>query len=399
MGDGGTLQVAIVAPPFYEIPPSAYGGIEAVCHTLVQGLVLRGHDVTLVSVGRNHSPGRFVSTRSAPCPEGQETDAVYEIVHAARAAAVLSNLRPDVVHDHTRAGPLTAPARGEPTLVTVHAPVAGPDSNIDYWEAIQPWVSLVAVSAAQRTSAPSLNWVATIHHGIAVENYSVASAKGDYVLYLGRLSPFKGVHLAIDAAKAAGCRIVIAGSWTIPSEREYFDRVIRPRLGPEVEWVGEVGGQAKVDLLAQARCLLFPVQWQEPFGLVMVEAMACGTPVVGLPFGSVTELITEDVTGVICKRPADLPIGIVRATQMDPIRCREESVRRFGAETMVAAYEDVYRKLLEPRRMTAAYRRKPSDWTEPPETPGPLQPMWSAPPAMRKVNPPCQQEVPCRKSP
>jgi glycosyltransferase involved in cell wall biosynthesis len=353
---GGSLRVAIVAPPFYEIPPSAYGGIEAVCGTLVHGLVRRGHDVTLISVGRNRSLGRFVQTRSEPCPEGHENDAIFEIIHAARAAAILSDLRPDVVHDHTRAGPLTAPSRGQPTLVTVHAPVVGPDSNIEYWEAIQPWVSLVAVSAAQRASAPNLNWAATIHHGIAEDKYCVASAKSDYVLYLGRLSPLKGVHLAIDAARAAGRRIVIAGSWTIASERVYFDSVIRPRLGPGVEWVGEVGGQAKVDLLGQAACLLFPVQWQEPFGLVMLEAMACGTPVVGLPFGSVAELITQGVTGIVCERPADLPAGIARATQIDPIRCREESVRRFGAETMVAAYEDVYRTRLAATRLTVEYQ-------------------------------------------
>jgi len=172
--------------------------------------------------------------------------------------------------------------------------------------------------------------------------------QGNRVLYLGRISPHKGTHIAIDAATAAGRPLTIAGSWTIPEERQYFEARIRPRLGHDdnVTWVGVVGFDRKVSLLAESACLLFPACWDEPFGLVLVEAMACGTPVVALAAGAVTELVVDGVTGIVCQSEADLSAAIGQAARLDPCRCRAHVEAHFTADRMAAAYEDLYRRVL-----------------------------------------------------
>jgi glycosyltransferase involved in cell wall biosynthesis len=340
------LRVAVVAPPFYEVPPLGYGGTELVCFLLVEGLVDRGHDVVLVAAGPNRTRARFVATFDEPQPEDATSAGEVEIVHAARTAAALEGLNVDVVHDHSRAGPLTARSRPAPTIATAHGAVSGPDSQAELYAALGRFASLVAISDAQRRGAPELPWIATVHNGIPVSEYPFRAEKEDYVLVLGRISAHKGIHLAIDAAATAGCPVVLAGNWTVPAERAYFDEHVRPRLGSGVEWRGEVGGAEKRELLAHASCLLFAAEWDEPFGLVLVEAMACGTPVVALRAGAVPELVFDGETGILCDGPAELAAGIEAARGLDPARCREHTRARFGVERMVAGYEAVYRHVL-----------------------------------------------------
>jgi glycosyltransferase involved in cell wall biosynthesis len=269
------------------------------------------------------------------------------VLHAIRATAALDGIALDIVHDHTRTGLLTASARRAPTVATVHAPVAGPRSEGEIFAALEQFarIPLVALSASQRRGAPDLNWIATVHNGIRVEEYPFVAAKEDFVLFLGRTSDEKGVHVAIDAARAAGRRLVIAGSWTIPSEQEYFERHVRPQLGSEVEWVGEVHADEKKDLLGRAACVVFPALWEEPFGLVIVEALACGTPVAGLRAGAVPELL-DDRTGAIADDAAGLADAIRRAVDLDAGACRARAESRFSTEAMVRAYEAVYERVL-----------------------------------------------------
>jgi glycosyltransferase involved in cell wall biosynthesis len=339
--------VVIVAPPFYEVPPHGYGGTERVCHTLVEGLVGRGHDVTLVAAGPNHTRAGFVQTFTDAQGEGTASEANVEVIHAARAAAAIEALKPVLVHDHSRAAPLTASGRPSPTLVTVHTALAGPESGRDVYEALGRWASLVALSKAHRASAPELNWAGHVYNGIDVDRYPLREHKDDYVVVLGRISPYKGVHLAIDAARAAGRPIIVAGSWTIPGEDVYFEEQVRPRIGAGVDFVGEVHGPAKAELLAHAACLLFPVQWNEPFGLVMLEAMACGTPVVALRAGAVPEVVVDGETGVICDRAEELAPAIAAAAGMNAHRCREHVTHNFSGDRMVAEYEMLYRAALQ----------------------------------------------------
>jgi glycosyltransferase involved in cell wall biosynthesis len=351
VGGEPVLRIALVAPPWFEIPPAAYGGIEWVVYGLARELCTRGHDVTLVAAGRNHTQARFVQTFADP-PSLRIGESGPEVLHAARTQHALNQEEFDVVHDHSFAGPLLAAARRAPTVVTVHGPVGGELG--DYYRALARHIHLVAISAAQRRQAPDLPWIGTVHNGVPVAEYPLVDRKEDFVLFLGRMGPEKGAHLAIDAAREAGYHLILAGKCTEPVELAYFEREIEPRLGPRVDWIGQVAVARKKDLLSKARCLLFPIQWQEPFGIVMVEALACGTPVVALNYGSVPEVVENGVSGFVCEDMQGLVKGIGGAHLIDPQACRERAMRRFDVAVMVDGYEVAYREAIHPSADTAA---------------------------------------------
>jgi glycosyltransferase involved in cell wall biosynthesis len=339
-----SIRIAMVAPAYFTVPPEGYGGVESVVADLVDALVDRGHEVTLVGAGAHDTKAQhFISTFTEPLAS-QLGEPLPEVVHAARVAAALEEHDVDVVHDHTLAGPLLARGRLAPTIVTVHGPVDGAPG--EYYDALQDTVRLVAISAAQRSAAPKLPWIATVHNAIRVETFPFRADKDDYALFLGRFHPEKAPHLAIDAARAAGLPIVLAGKCEEALEREYFDREVAPRLGPDTVAYGVADAAAKRDLLARARCLLFPICWEEPFGLVMIEAMACGTPVVALRRGSVPEVVVDGRTGVVVDEPAELPDAIVRAATIEAAECRRHVEERFSVAAMAAGYEAAYRELL-----------------------------------------------------
>ncbi|MFL6168032.1 MAG: glycosyltransferase, partial [Ornithinibacter sp.] len=230
-----------------------------------------------------------------------------------------------------------------PTLVTVHGPM---NELGDVYRPLGADVSLVAISENQRSSAADLNWVGTVHNAIDVSSFPFRDHKDDYVLFLGRFHETKGPHLAIDAARAAGVRILLAGKCAEPPEQEFFDAEIAPRLGPDAVYVGDAHSTEKRRLLAGARCLLFPILWDEPFGMVMVEAMACGTPVVALAGGSVPEVVVDGRTGVVVDEESQLVEAIHRAVGLDPAECRRTAEARFSIEAMTSGYEEVYRSVL-----------------------------------------------------
>jgi glycosyltransferase involved in cell wall biosynthesis len=357
-GAQASLRIAMVAPPWFSVPPQAYGGIEDVIAHLVRGLVTRGHRVTLVGVGEDATPGEFLRTYARPQSE-RLGEPLPEVVHAAAAARMVANLELDLVHDHTLSGPLTAAGRPEPTLVTVHGAVDGEFGA--YYRQLGTNVSLIAISESQRASAPDLNWVATVYNGIDVESFPYRETKESSVLFVGRCAPEKGAHLAIDAARAAGRHIIVTAKASEPAEEEYLEREIRPRLGDDVTYVGETDAEEKCQLYARAACLLFPIQWEEPFGLVMVEAMACGTPVVALRRGSVPEIIDHGRTGIICDSPDELPAAIEAAERLRPADCRAHVAERFSASTMVDGYEAVYRAVVRASSAADAVARPPVD--------------------------------------
>jgi glycosyltransferase involved in cell wall biosynthesis len=338
-GDSG-LHVAMVAPPWFTIPPVAYGGIEEVVADLARTLTARGHRVSLIGAGTDGTPARFLSTYDEP-PSDRLGEPLPEMVHAAAAARLLADLDVDVVHDHTLAGPLTAAGRRVPTVATMHGPMDGEFGA--YYRQLGDAVGLVAISEAQRAPVPELNWVGTVYNGVDVERFPFQADKEDWTLFVGRFNPDKAAHLAIDAARAAGRRIVLAGKVSEPVEQEYFDQAVRPRLGADVEYVGQADATAKRELYAKAACLLFPIQWPEPFGMVMIEAMACGTPVVALDRGSVPEVVVDGTTGVICTTEEELPAAIAKAERLDPAACRAHVADHFDLTTMVEGYERAYR--------------------------------------------------------
>jgi glycosyltransferase involved in cell wall biosynthesis len=333
------LRIAVIAPPWYEVPPDAYGGIESLCADLVNGLDARGHDVTLVGVGEHRVSARFHATRPTPQPE-QIGKMVPEALHTAAVARYLDRAEVDVVHDHTLTGPFTAAARRAPTIVTAHGPV---DPMRDYYAWLAEQAYVVAISRSQRHLAPEIAWAATVHNAVDSSRFPYREEKEDFLLFIGRLCADKAPDLAIEAARAAGIRLVIAGKAAEPHEREYFEALVRPRLGPDVEWVGELKSQEKVDLLGRARGMLFPIQWEEPFGLVMVEAMACGTPVITMRRGAAPEVVEHGVTGFLCDEPSELPTAIDRLGELKPRACRERVETYFDLPVLVSGYERVYR--------------------------------------------------------
>jgi glycosyltransferase involved in cell wall biosynthesis len=337
------IRVALVAPPWFDVPPTGYGGIEQVVGDLAEALTRDGHEVTLVAAGRDGTPARLLRTYEEP-PTERLGEALPEVIQAAAAARLLADLDVDIVHDHTLAGPLTAAGRRAPTVATMHGPVEG--DLVEYYRQLGPDIPLVAISNAQRMIEPDLNWVATVHNGIAVDTFPFQPEKEGWLLFIGRFTPDKGPDLAIDAAKAAGRHLVLAGKVNEPDEQEYFDEVIRPRLGPDVTYVGEMDAKLKRELYAKASCLLFPIRWAEPFGIVMVEAMACGTPVVALRNGSVPEVIADGRSGIICENAEELPAGIEKALELRPADCRDHVARNFDLATMAHGYEQVYRRLI-----------------------------------------------------
>jgi glycosyltransferase involved in cell wall biosynthesis len=344
---GHSLRIAVVAPPWFELPPRGYGGVEAVVAHLVDQMVLRGHHVTLVASG---APGTLAQeTRSVydTAPSDRVGTREPEVAQAAAAAALIDDLDVDLVHDHSLAGPLSARGRTAPTVVTVHVRPTGDYARYFRW--LGRTADLVAVSGAQRALLPGVNWAGTVHNAIDVPTFPVREVKDDYVLWVGRFVEIKAPHLAIDVARAAGRRIVLAGKCSEPAEKAFFEAEVAPRLGPDVEYVGEAGADLKRELYAGARCLVFPLQWEEPFGLVMAEAMACGTPVVALRRGAVPEVVPHGAGGLVVDELGDMARAVVEADGLDPLVCRRIAEERFDLPVMAARYEQLYEDVLGAR--------------------------------------------------
>jgi glycosyltransferase involved in cell wall biosynthesis len=336
------LRIAVIGTPFYEIPPTGYGGIELVCANLVNALVRRGHRVTLFSGGtRNHTRARFVSTSERLCPE-QLGFALPELLHAGRAHRLIrdDNSRFDVIHDHSAAGPLLAAAGSAPMVVTMHGRADG-DLG-DLFADLGSAVGLVAISDFQRRRRPGLNWVGTVHNAVDPDAFTAAHSPDGPVLWLARFTPDKGPDLAIAACRAAGLPLVLAGKATEPHERAYLDEVIRPLLGADVRLVVNAERDVTGDLLTQARALIMPIRWDEPFGMVMIEAMASGTPVVALRRGSVPEVVADGVTGFVCDSLDEVVQGLGRCGDLNPQDCVQRVRDQFSAEVMARGYERVY---------------------------------------------------------
>ena len=369
--ESGSLRIAMVAPPYFTLPPAGYGGVEAVVADLVDALVDRGHHVTLIGAGEHRTRAqRFVATYENP-PSHQLGEPLPEVLHAARVARLLAECDVDLIHDHTLAGPLLARGRLAPTLVTAHGPVAGDPGA--YYRALGDTIRLISISDSQRAAAPDLPWLATVHNAIRVETFPHQAQKEDFALFLGRFHPDKAPHLAIEAARAAGLPIVLAGKCSERLEQDYFQREITPRLGPDVTLFGVADGQAKRDLLRRASCLLFPICWEEPFGLVMIEAMACGTPVVALRRGSVPEIVVDGQTGIVVDDPAELPDAIHRARKLDALDCRTHAEIHFSIEAMATGYENAYRRLLAETAMPGSWARTKASWRAAPVQAGRVQ--------------------------
>lgn len=352
------MRVAMLVPICESTPPRAYGGIERVAALLVDGLVARGHHVTLFATGNSLAQATELSaTEELPLrvqaldPWLSEAATSLHMVTALRRSQAF-----DVWHNHHGyPGLALGELVGAPMLTTLHGPVFTEYAR--YYEAFGGH-PLVSISDAQRMQAPHLNYVATIYNGIETARYDVGRRQG-YLLFLGRMAEEKGPHVAIEAARRAGIPLVMAAK-VDPADRQFFENRVAPWIdGSSVRFVGEVQGAAKRRLLQGAIALLHLVQWPEPFGLVLVEAMACGTPVVAMRQGAIPEVVTHGETGFVVDTLPEAVEAIACVAALDPGRCRAEAVRRFDAARMVSAYEGVYEEVAA-RRVAIAPPGVPS---------------------------------------
>jgi len=356
--DGGPqrLRIAMVVPPWYELPPEGYGGVEIVCSALIDALADRGHEVTLFGAGaRTGTRARFVSTTSTPqFPRLGQT--MPDVLHRAQVQRHLVAGDFDVVHDHTMPGPLLAGQVPWPTVVTVHGSLDGELG--DYIEAVGTRVRLVAISHDQRSARPDLPWIATIHHGLPfVEPGPPGNGDGP-VMWLARFNPDKGPDIAVTACRAAGVPLVLAGKCNERAEHRYLSEVVRPMVDGHVELMINPDRGTAMRTLAGARCLLLPITWREPFGLVMIEAMALGVPVVALRLGSVPEVVEHGVTGFVCDTEEELVEALRRVGELDRGACVDRVRRHFSAARMAEQYEQAYRRAIaEQSSVTSGWRR------------------------------------------
>jgi glycosyltransferase involved in cell wall biosynthesis len=360
--DHAPLRVALVVPPYYRIPPAAYGGVETVVADLADALVENGHTVTLVGAEGAETKARFVRVweRTMPDRLGESFPEVMNALLTRRAVGDMAG-RIDVVHDHTYSGGLNAElyaSWGIPTVVTMHGTAENQEWR-SYYRALGSAINLVAISARQRMLAPELNWIGTVPNALRIEQWPFKARKDNYALFLGRFSADKGAHHAIEAAHEAGIPLVLAAKSSEKVEQEYLTDVIRPMLGPDDVMFGVADAREKRILLANARCLLFPVRWEEPFGMVMIEAMACGTPVVALRAGAVPEVIDDGVTGIICDAPEQLATAIDAVDKLDAAACRRHVAMHFSSSTLARGYAAVYRAAIKslPRRIVSEQHR------------------------------------------
>ena len=341
------MRIGLLAPLHEAVPPRRYGGTERVLSWLTEELVRRGHTVTLFATGDSQTSARLVPvTPVALRPVGAK-----EVIgpHIYEIGLLRDRLEEfDLVHSHIDflALPFRRPA-DPPLVTTLHGRLDLPE-HFPIFDAFRS-EAFVSISDAQRLPVPNLNWTATVHHGLPLADYPVGAGAGDYVLFVGRLSPEKRPHAAIDIARKLGIRLVIAAK-VDPVDRLYFEEAILPRLaGRGVEYVGETDLAETVRLLGDARAMLFPIDWPEPFGLVMIESMACGTPVVTRRCGSTQEIVDHGRTGFVCEDDDDVAVALRRLERIDRAACRERVETRFSVERMTDDYEAVYRRLVRER--------------------------------------------------
>lgn len=347
------MKIAQVAPLYESVPPKYYGGTERVVSYLTEELVREGYDVTLFASGDSVTKARLV----APCHcslrlnKSSMDQLVHHVVQVENVFRDSSRF--DIIHFHLDYLHFPVARRQTtPVVTTLHGRLDIPDLVPLYREFSD--MPVVSISDAQREPLPWLNWQGMVYHGLPENLYTYREEPGKYLAFLGRICPEKRVDTAIEIAKKTGMELKIAAK-VDKVDREYFTEVIRPLLThPLVEYVGEIGEGAKDEFLGNAYALLFPIDWPEPFGLAMVEAMACGTPIIACRRGSVPEVIEEGVTGFVC----DTVEEAVRATEgvarLSRKRCRQAFEKRFTVAQMVQRYLTIYQRLLgRPVRLAA----------------------------------------------
>ena len=348
-GGWGGLRIALVAPPLLPVPPPTYAGTERVIAALADALVARGHDVTLFASGDSEWAGEIVPTIENSLWKSGFTGDASNYIHVSVAKAWADHDRFDVIHSHVETlGFLFARHCPTPVLSTLHG-------RLDTWgvpELLDHFtdIPLVAISESQRRWQPGANWVATIHHGLPLEHMPFGAVPGAYLAFVGRITQEKGVDDAIELAEAAGVPLRIAAKVHEPHEVALFEQLVQPavRRGG-VEYLGELGPLERDPLYAGALATVMLGAWPEPFGLVAIESLATGTPVIARRAGALTETIEHGVDGFLVDDLTEAKLAVERVAELDRVQIRRRAIERFSADRMAAEYEEAYRSILRAR--------------------------------------------------
>ncbi len=330
------MNIAVLAPVWIPVPPQGYGGIERVLKLLVDELVDQGHAVTLYASGGSHTKARQVCYyETAPTLHMGET--LFDAYHVGKAYRDIASSGCDVVSDHSGfLGVAMAPMAGVPVAHTLHGPFH--EEIKHFYDAFDSDVSFIAISHHQRRCHSPLNYLGVAHNAIDVAGHPFRARKQDYFVSVGRICESKGTHYAVRTALDTGNRLLLAGKIDAGRDQAFFEREVRPYLSEEIRYLGEIDERDKLELVAGAKAFLFPIQWEEPFGLVMAESLACGTPVIATRWGAVPEVVEHGKTGFVTQSPEGFPEAMLNLERIKPEVCRAEAERLFSPRTMAQTY-------------------------------------------------------------
>lgn len=356
------MKVAQIAPLWTKVPPGKYGGTELMVYNLTEGLVKRGHNVFLFASGNSKTSAKLIpgwpknllkeKMHGKPIAWG---NAVFPLLNISRAFETIAEHGDfDIVHAHENSTCLTnffSKLTKTPLLITVHDPFPQPQDK-DRYSAFKKYKdnNYIALSQAhKKTTNLALNFLGTVYNGIGISLFQFKKKKKDYYAWLGRFTANKGALEAILAAKKAGEKLLLAGRIDVNSAESvrYFKEKIEPELGGKVRYLGEISHSQKIKFLSEAKALLNPITWEEPFGLVMIEAMACGTPVIGFPRGAAPEIVEHGKTGFLVKDIDEMVKAMKKIETIKPLNCRQQVEEKFSTQRMVDDYEKVYKKIIK----------------------------------------------------
>ncbi len=340
------MRIAMIAPVWIPVPPQGYGGIERMLKLLVDELVNLGNQVTLFASGPSNTRAEQVIFFQE-APEKKIGETLYDAYHVGKSFRYIKeDGNFDLVHDHSGyIGVAFASLLDIPLVHTLHGPLT-PEAKL-FYNAFSQDAFYVTISHYQMTRCPHLNYLGVVHNAIDIQEYLPSDEKEDYLVYVSRICADKGTHHAARIAKEKGYRLLIAGKIDPGRDERYFHEVLTPYLdGKDIVYLGEVSQKRKLELFSRARAFLFPIQWEEPFGLVMAESLACGTPVITTRFGAAPEVIEHGVTGFLADTLEEIPQYLERIDEIDPEVCRRVALERFSPERMAREYLALYEEAL-----------------------------------------------------